>query len=340
MIRLDKEIWVRADVPDDKEKRKQLVVSGLETGIDTFIVRPGDEDFAEMGKMTLRIMDDGQLDGGYELVELRTPADQDRAMSMAGIKEGVILDSRDWTIIPLENMIAKFRGSGTRIMSCANDVEEAKLYLQTMEKGVDGVVICTENPNSIRMFADMISASRPMEISAVEVVSLKNIEMGDRVCVDTVSMMVPGEGMLIGSQASCLFLIQSESEDNGYVAARPFRVNAGAVHAYILAPEGKTRYLGELKAGEPVVLVDRNGNTRITSVGRCKVEVRPFILLTATDGTNNYTTVLQNAETVKVVTPEGAVSVTALKPGDKVLARLEAGGRHFGMKIDETIREI
>ena len=29
-----------------------------------------------------------------------------------------------------------------------------------------------------------------------------------------------------------------------------------------------------------------------------------------------------------------------LKKGDKVMARLESGGRHFGMKIEETIREI
>ena len=164
--------------------------------------------------------------------------------------------------------------------------------------------------------------------------------MGDRVCVDTVSMMEPGEGMLIGSSASCLFLVQSESEDNGYVAARPFRVNAGAVHAYVMGPEGRTRYLAELRSGEPVVLVKRDGSTRISSVGRCKIEQRPLILMKATDGTSTYSTILQNAETVRLVTPEGSVSVAALKKGDRVLARLESGGRHFGMKIEETIREI
>ena len=179
-----------------------------------------------------------------------------------------------------------------------------------------------------------------MNLTSIEVVDVRNIEMGDRVCIDTVSLMVPGEGMLIGSSASCLFLVQSESEEHGYVAARPFRVNAGAVHAYGLGPGGRTRYLSELKAGEPVLLTDRNGKCRVTSVGRCKVEQRPLILVTATDGERTYTTILQNAETVRLVGTEGSISVATLKKGDKVLARLESGGRHFGMKIDETITEI
>lgn len=64
------------------------------------------------------------------------------------------------------------------------------------------------------------------------------------------------------------------------------------------------------------------------------------MLVTATDGQSQYSTILQNAETVKLVTKDGAISVSKLKQGDRVLGRLEAGGRHFGMKIDETIREI
>ena len=337
---MDKIVWIRADVTDDKAARKELVLSALESGIGTAIVRPGDEDFAELGKVELVVNDDGHLDNGYELVELKAPADQDRAMAMSGKKNGVILGASDWTVIPLENMIAKFRGSGTKVFACASDKEQAKLYMQTLEKGVDGIVISVADPNSVRQFSGIVSGSQDVDLTELEVTGVKNIEMGDRVCVDTVSMMVPGEGMLIGSQASCLFLIQSESEDNGYVNARPFRVNAGAVHAYVLGPEGRTRYLGELKSGEPVVLVSRDGSTRISAVGRCKVEQRPFVLVTATDGESQYSTILQNAETVKLVTKDGAISVSKLKQGDRVLGRLESGGRHFGMKIDETIREI
>jgi 3-dehydroquinate synthase II len=50
--------------------------------------------------------------------------------------------------------------------------------------------------------------------------------------------------------------------------------------------------------------------------------------------------VMQNAETIRLVNPEGKpVSITTLKPGDKVLAHVEQGGRHFGMKVEETLIE-
>ena len=181
--------------------------------------------------------------------------------------------------------------------------------------------------------------SEPVDLSEVEVVSVDPVEMGDRVCVDACCLMNPGEGMLCGSYSNCLFLVQSESEANGYVATRPFRVNAGAVHMYCMVPGGGTRYLSEIAAGDPVLVCDRNGKTRNASVGRCKVEVRPLLIVTATDGKKTYNVVLQNAETIKVVTPKGAESVTKLKKGDKVLAHLATGGRHFGMKIEETITE-
>ena len=85
--------------------------------------------------------------------------------------------------------------------------------------------------------------------------------MGDRVCVDTCTQMEPGQGMLVGNTTEGFLLVHSESIENPYVAARPFRVNAGAVHAYALCPGGRTRYLSELKAGDEVLIVDHAGRT-------------------------------------------------------------------------------
>lgn len=330
-----KEIWVRADLPDAREDRKEMLVSAIESGIRTAVVRREDLDMSSLGRIEL--VADGE---DVRIVDIRSPEDQRKAMALAGKCRAVVVSSSDWTVIPLENLIAGFAGTGTKVMACAPDAESAKLYLETMEKGADGVVISVSDPGEIRTFAGLLDERPGLDLKEIEIASVRNIEMGDRVCVDTVSLMRPGEGMLIGSQASCLFLVQSESEDSGYVASRPFRVNAGAVHAYTLAPDGRTRYLGELKSGEPVAIVSRDGSSRVSSVGRCKVEVRPMVIVEARNGDGRYSTILQNAETVKLVTSEGAISVTELKPGDRVLARMERGGRHFGMKVEETLREI
>ena len=335
-----KKLIVRADRSDDPSVRKDFVTNGLESGMTMFILRKGDEDLQQLGKIEAIYTDNGKIiDDAYELIDIDDPESQGKAMSLAGKKKAVMVTTSDWTIIPLENMIAKFGGTGTEVYTVTSDPEDTKLFLTTMEKGVDGIVIDVKDPLMVRKFGDKLSATGKEQLTEVTVTSIKAVEMGDRVCIDTCSMMVPGEGMLIGSYSNCLFLIQSESEENGYVASRPFRVNAGAVHSYMEVPGGGTRYLSEISAGDPVLLCDREGNTRVASVGRCKIEKRPLLMVTATDGKREYTVMLQNAETIKMVGPEGAKSVTKVVEGDKLLAKLDTGGRHFGMAIEETISE-
>jgi 3-dehydroquinate synthase II len=177
-------------------------------------------------------------------------------------------------------------------------------------------------------------------LQTAEVIEVKPVGMGDRVCVDTCTSMGMGQGMLVGNSSSALFLIHSESIFNPYVSPRPFRVNAGPVHSYTRVPGGRTRYLSELSAGDPVLIVDFKGDTTAGIVGRLKIEKRPLMLVKAAVGDKEMTAIVQNAETIRLTDPHGkAVSVVNLSPGDKVLVAMEEGGRHFGMKIEESITE-
>jgi len=65
-----------------------------------------------------------------------------------------------------------------------------------------------------------------------------------------------------------------------------------------------------------------------------------MLIVSAVRGGTEYTTILQNAETVRLVTPKGSVSVSDLKKGDEVLVLIDEGGRHFGMPVNEKIKEI
>jgi len=177
-------------------------------------------------------------------------------------------------------------------------------------------------------------------MQAAEVVHIGPIGMGDRVCVDTCSSMEIGQGILVGNSSRALFLLHSESVSNPYVAPRPFRVNAGAVHAYTRIPGGKTHYLSELSSGDRVLIVDFEGNTVAGTIGRIKIEKRPLMMITARIKDNEIDTIVQNAETIRLVSPEGKpVSVVDLKTGDAVLVSLEEHARHFGHAIDESIVE-
>jgi 3-dehydroquinate synthase II len=155
--------------------------------------------------------------------------------------------------------------------------------------------------------------------------------------------MSDDEGMLVGSMSRGLFFVHAETADSPYVASRPFRVNAGAVHAYVRSPGGGTRYLSELSSGDEVQVVDTEGYTREAIVGRVKIERRPMFRVQAEietdDGTDRIETLLQNAETIKVATREGRAAVTDLEPGDEVLVHYEPVARHFGEAVEESIIE-
>src|SRR2546428_163562 len=210
-----------------------------------------------------------------------------------------------------------------------------------MEVGVHGILLVPSSPNEIRAVRGLLESVRE-DVSLVRaaVTSIRPIGLGDRVCVDTCSLLRDGEGMLVGNSSAGLFLVHAETAETGYVAARPFRVNAGAVHAYIYLPGGKTKYLSELRAGDEVLAVDSEGRARAVVVGRVKVERRPLLLLEAEADGLRHATIVQNRETIRFVTPAGgSLAVSQVKAGDEVLVRLEEGGRHFGMRIRETIAE-
>ena len=264
------------------------------------------------------------------------------ASELGKVVDYLILLSEDWTVIPLENIIAGLQSEDVKIVAAVSTVEEAKVALETLEVGTDGVIFEPKNFQQIKEMANLIEniSHESYQLKEATITNIKPLGTGDRVCIDTTSMMVPGEGMLIGSYSKAMFLVHSESLESEYVASRPFRVNAGPVQAYIMVPGNKTRYLSELEAGDSVLVVDKNGKTRESIVGRCKIEKRPLILLEAEYEDIKIKSLLQNAETIRVVSSQGeAVSVSDLQPGDKVKVFIDDSARHFGMAIDETIIE-
>jgi 3-dehydroquinate synthase II len=282
------------------------------------------------------------LESGAEAVVL-SDGDSDKVRQFGKIKtvpaeKIVVLKMLDWTIIPIENLLAR---RGKNILVQVENSEQAKLMVEILEKGVDGVVLKTSDINEIKKTAEIVQGvSENITLVTATIATSRQLGMGDRACLDTCTQMVPGEGMLVGNTASGFFLVHSESIDNPYVASRPFRVNAGAVHAYTLSPGGKTKYLADLKAGDKVMVVDYQGKSQTAYLGRNKIEKRPMMLIEAEAEGQPIGLVLQNAETIRLVSPEGkAISVTTLKPGDKILGHIEKTGRHFGMKVDETLIE-
>jgi len=253
----------------------------------------------------------------------------------------VIIEVKDWKIIPLENIIAKLHKIHTKIFSVARNAKEARKMFSILDVGVDGVIFNTCSMNEVRQ-ALVYLGSKSFELSSAKIIDIQEVGDGERVCVDTASMLNRGEGMLIGSRANFLFLVHNESVGSSFTSPRPFRVNAGAVHCYTLAPDGTTKYLSELETGVEILVLDSKGKARRVAVGRCKIEKRPMLMIKAKVGDEIGGIIAQDAETIRFVKPNGQlVSVTHLKKGDSVIVHAKAAtGRHFGMEVsDEYILE-
>jgi len=350
---------------DSWEERKEIVKDALESSIPgVFVPREDIERVRELGNIKViskdldadivviekgedleilrKAKELGKETGIYIPIESKEDEEYALEVSKYPFLDYIIVEGRDWTIIPLENLIAALEGSNVKIVAVVEDVEEGRTAYEILEKGVDGTLLRPKDTNEIKRFSKLIEEmnAERVKLDYATVRKVEPVGSGDRVCVDTCSMMEEGEGMLVGSYSRGLFLVHGETVENPYVATRPFRVNAGPVHAYILCPGNRTKYLSELKAGDKVLIVNKDGRAREAVVGRVKIERRPLILVEAEYKGDILRTILQNAETIRLVGEDGKpISVVDLKEGDKVLVKFDENARHFGMAIKETIIE-
>ena len=248
----------------------------------------------------------------------------------------IIEDFSDWKVIPIENLISEIYNKPSKLIVAVKDVKEAKLMLETLELGTDGIIIEPKSVEDLEELSKLKTDEISLEMKVATVTEIKEIGMGDRVCVDTCSMLKAGEGMLIGSQSRGMFLVHAEVFDTEFVASRPFRVNAGPVASYVLLPNMKTEYLSELEAGKEVLVCDNEGNCKVVLVARSKIEKRPMLLIKAKIDNDELKVILQNAETIRVVERNGkAISVHNLKVGDEIIVYYQQGGRHFGKLVEK-----
>lgn len=310
---------------------KGLVTLALESGVDGIIVpRAQVDSVAALARC--RVLADEDV----ATIALAAKADEEDAAARLARGETVVL-ARGWEIIPVENLLAQSDNVAVEVA----DLGEARLAAGILERGVATVVVLPEGAGELKsIVADLKLSQGCIDLAPAVVTAVENVGLGHRVCVDTMSMLRRGQGMLVGNSSAFTFLVHAETEHNEYVAARPFRVNAGAVHAYAQMPGDRTTYLEELRAGDEVLIVGADGSTTVATVGRLKVEARPMLLVRARVGDVEGAVFLQNAETIRLTRPDGTpVSVVTLKEGDQILCRTDCAGRHFGMRIKEDIKE-
>ncbi|RJV00087.1 MAG: hypothetical protein DWC10_00710 [Candidatus Poseidoniales archaeon] len=310
----------------------------------------------------LHLEDDRLMDGGVTIGAYRLIGDGDgqrHAVSLMGSVNWLLVECKEWSMIPLENLIAARRGSHTKIAAIITSPLQAQGAGFALEEGVDALVV----PNDPVMLEAALSVQAQrgepvtaeasgealqgtMNLCSLEVKRVEEAGLGDRYCLDFIASFRQNEGVLVGSSASTMFLIHSETIPSSFVPTRPFRVNAGSPHSYICMADGSTKYMSELTSGDRVMGVNLHGETRAMVLGRIKIEQRPMLKITANEShknqrnTNESHVYMQQAETVRLISDDARpISVTELSPTLCVIGWNGHGARHLGVSIDSSVEE-
>ncbi len=316
-------------------------------GEDSSGITDGDAPSAFAGRAA-RVWEGSAPDVGE--VQLDDFRGQDEALSLVGMVDWILVRCSDWTMIPLENIVAAAAGSGTRVAAAISQVVDLRGAAFALQHGVDALLMPADE--ALWDSAEQIVAERDSGSSAddattasvaqmvlAEVSSVESGGVGERVCVDLTERLALAEGMLIGSSANALVLIHGETVPSQFVPSRPFRINAGAVHAYCLMADGSTRYLSELQAGQQVAITDASGAIRPATIGRLKIERRPFLLVRFAAGQHSGQVLAQQAETVRFIGEANTLSVTSLAAGDQITVQISSGMRHVGRELAGEMNE-
>ena len=310
---------------------------------------------ADASEPVARLFSDGAIAGGSTLVD--GDASQAAAIALVGSVAWCHVDATaGQPCIVAENLLAKADGTGTRIACTARTAADCPGLAFALNRGVDALVLDSDASDAVREAALIAKAQRaenaddgedaaaaarnepagPVALERWTVSGVSDGGVADRVAVDFTTLLSPDEGLLVGSSAKALALVLGETATGGFVPPRPFRVNAGPVHSYVLAAGGKTTYLSEVSAGDKLVVATTDGATREATVGRAKVEPRPCVQVDLQQGGSVF---LQQAETVRLAGVAGPLPVTRAQVGDVVLVRPDDKGTHVGQRISVPVDE-
>jgi len=178
------------------------------------------------------------LDGrnAGRVVNVSNSDGQSFARSLAGSVDWILLEFGDWKMIPIENIIAACNSGPTKVAAKISKSEQILGAAFALEIGVDAILVPEELMETALIAKSQrgekseseisIPSSGNIELTSFEIIEVREGMIGDRVCIDLISMLEIGDGMLVGSNSKSLVLVHGETVESEFVPTRPFRVNA------------------------------------------------------------------------------------------------------------------
>jgi len=203
-----RELWIKINSQLPKDKKKALIKATADFCA-AYIVEPTDEELArQAGAKKVVSPENGDI-LLLETAEKISPAELSRkpvciiaTVSSKEDEENIVraanaaidyiaIKCLDWKIIPLENLIAKVHGK-SKLLAWISNAQEAKLALEVLEIGVDGVVAELSDVKEIKRIHEEMrkvktrveekETSERIALVPAKVVELKPLGTGARAC--------------------------------------------------------------------------------------------------------------------------------------------------------------
>ncbi len=177
--------WI--STPDELwDDKKEMITTALESGIDHVLDLDDIEQIRKLGNVKIIANTDdadiylvginGEGDGFIELkddfsdsvdianakkaksegktvcayIKITDKVHEQLAVKLGPIVDYIILVGTDWTIIPLENIIADLQKEDVEIIAAVRDLDGAKVALETLEHGTDGIIFEANDFNTTK----------------------------------------------------------------------------------------------------------------------------------------------------------------------------------------------
>jgi 3-dehydroquinate synthase class II len=147
-----KQLWI--EIPEDTSPEKTKHILDLAAEANAFVLHD-EQAIRQLDKQEVlivtsldkKMLKTLQHENKQIALRMDIAGKEDENKAVEAAEQGVnyiIVDCQDWHIIPLENLIARTRGK-SKLIARVNSFEDAKLVLQTLELGTDGVLLETNN---------------------------------------------------------------------------------------------------------------------------------------------------------------------------------------------------
>lgn len=184
---------------------KEDVTLALESGVDGIIT---EAEHVE-GVRSLALCD-VRAEADMPSVGLGSKAEEESIASRIAGGERLVL-AQGWEIIPVENLLAQPAVAGKLAVEVAS-LAEARLAAGVLECGVPVVVVLPEALASLKNIVSELKLSQgTLTLDKATITEVKTVGLGHRVCVDTLTLMERGQGMLVGNSSAFTFLTHARN---------------------------------------------------------------------------------------------------------------------------------